>query len=229
MDKKDVLKSLAEIANEFDKQGAFKSANVVTDVMKRVSQTAWWQNEAGEPMYSPEAIRAEENYVPEYDPDVYNDRDDYGDVEAEARSEQFQDLYDLWASGQPDMKVVQQAYNDKLWADARADAAQHIEKMKNDPWKKHDFNEDQYLRNKYGVSDNPDLKDDLEQLILVQSPHRDWSGDPDTMHDVLDAVKQAILSGGDIKATIESVPAANTQGYAYQGPEDLGWDGGRED
>lgn len=226
MDKKDVLKSLAEIADEFDNQGAFKSANVITQVMKRVSQTAWWQNEAGEPMYSPEAIRAEENYVPEHDPDMYDDRD-YDDGEAEARSEQFQDLYDLWASGQPDMEVVQQAYKDKLWADARAQAAPEIEirKQRNPE----DFNEELYLRNKFCLSDNPDLKDNLEQMILVQSPHRDWSGDPDTMHDVLDAVKKAILSGGDIKAAIESVPVSNSQGYAYEGPEDLGWDGGRED
>ena len=226
MNKKDVLKSLAEIADEFDNQGAFKSANVITQVMKRVSQTAWWQNEAGEPMYSPEAIHAEENYVPEHDPDMYDDRD-YDDGEAEARSEQFQDLYDLWASGQPDMEVVQQAYKDKLWADARAQAAPEIEirKQRNPE----DFNEELYLRNKFWLSDNPDLKDNLEQMILVQSPHRDWSGDPDTMHDVLDAVKQAILSGGDIKAAIESVPAANTQGYAYEGREDLGWDGGHED
>jgi hypothetical protein len=33
----------------------------------------WWQNEAGEPMYSPEAIWAEERYVREFEPDY----DDY--------------------------------------------------------------------------------------------------------------------------------------------------------
>ena len=35
----------------------------------------WWQNEAGEPMYSPEAIRAEERYAIEREPDY--DFDDY--------------------------------------------------------------------------------------------------------------------------------------------------------
>jgi hypothetical protein len=35
----------------------------------------WWTNEAGEPMYSPEQIRAEESYEP--DPNDAYDEDDY--------------------------------------------------------------------------------------------------------------------------------------------------------
>lgn len=39
---------------------------------------AWWQNEAGEPMYSPEQIRAEESWTP--DPyDEYEDDFSYFD------------------------------------------------------------------------------------------------------------------------------------------------------
>ena len=37
---------------------------------------SWWQNEAGEPMYSPEAIRAEEMADSEYEPE-YDDFCDY--------------------------------------------------------------------------------------------------------------------------------------------------------
>tara|TARA_R110000868_G_scaffold362421_1_gene624552 strand:+ start:202 stop:396 length:195 start_codon:yes stop_codon:yes gene_type:complete len=38
---------------------------------------SWWQNEAGEPMFSPEAIRAEERADSEYEPEY----DDYGDFD----------------------------------------------------------------------------------------------------------------------------------------------------
>jgi hypothetical protein len=38
MKKFDLLQNLSDIANELDQQGAFKSASVITDVMKRVSQ-----------------------------------------------------------------------------------------------------------------------------------------------------------------------------------------------
>jgi hypothetical protein len=34
---------------------------------------AWWQNEAGEPMYSPEQIRAEEQADLEREPDIDDD------------------------------------------------------------------------------------------------------------------------------------------------------------
>ena len=62
MNRKRVLADLAAVANMLDTQGSYKEANVVTEVMKRVANRPWWQNEAGEPIASPEAIRAEENY-----------------------------------------------------------------------------------------------------------------------------------------------------------------------
>jgi len=52
----------------------------------KTAQRRWWENEAGEPMYSPEAIRAEESYEPEYDPDQFlsDDRDNFdNDVDEE--------------------------------------------------------------------------------------------------------------------------------------------------
>lgn len=233
MNKKDVLKSLAEIADEFDNQGAFKSANVITQVMKRVSNTPWWQNEAGEPMYSPEAIRAEERAMSEPPPDDGSDgwwdaHGDNGRFDGEELTAKFNDVYDYWASQQPDIEALEAQYADNLMKEAVAKASPEIERRKQ---LYPDFDAERYLANQYWSLMNPDLKSDLEQFILAYSPHQDWSGDPDTMHNILDAAKAAILGGADragIQAAVDSVPAGNKYSQ-YEGPEDLGWDGGRED
>lgn len=191
MNKREVLVKLAAIANKLDAKGAHSSASALTDVMRRVSQAnPWWQNESGEPMYSPEAIRAEESADSRYDGDRHDDDYSYqDDGRAEEQSERFQGVFDNWASSQEDLSVLQQKVNG-------------------------------------------DLRDMLEQYILEtpNSNHQTtWWNDPDTMHDVLDAAKIAILNDTDIMQAINSVPAEGQQGYQYEGPEDFGWDGGRED
>lgn len=79
---------------------------------------------------------------------------------------------------------------------------------------------------------NTDLREILESYILdtPNSKHQStWFDDPDTMHNVLDAAKNAMLSGTDVMEAINSVPAEGQHRQQYEGPEDLGWDGGRED
>lgn len=226
MNKKEVLVSLAAIANGLDAQGEHNSASALTDVMRRVSQsTPWWQNEAGEPMYSPEAIRAEENFQPDYDPYVNLDgRYDSDDGTGEAQTERFNEIYDYWASQQPDMELLQAQYADNLMKEAMAQASPEIEMRKQ---RFPNFDGERYLTNKYWSLMNPDLKSDLEQFVLANSHHKNWSGDPDTIHDILDAAKAAILNGADragIQVVVNSV-LGGEPGY-YKGPEDFG---GRED
>lgn len=227
MNKKKVLADLAAVANMLDTQGSYKEANVVTEVMKRVANRPWWQNEAGEPMYSPEAIRAEENYTPEYDPDAYlSDRDrDFDDGLGEMLQDRFEGVYENWASHQKDLPVVEQKMHDDKWSAHQQSSAPEIEKrQKQYP---DTFNPDQYLKNTWFA---PEFKGDVAELIFSpQSVHKDTRfEDPDTLHNILDAAKAAVMNGTDILAAINSVPAEGQYG-GYEGPEDFGWDGGRED
>jgi len=68
--KSSLLVNLLRCSNSLDSSGFYKEADELT----KLAQRPWWQNEAGEPLYSPEAIRAEENAdsEPYYD---YDDRD----------------------------------------------------------------------------------------------------------------------------------------------------------
>lgn len=189
MNKKEVLIRLAAIANKLDEKGAHNSASALTDVMRKVSQAnPWWQNKAGEPLYNPKAISAEESTS--YGENRYDDDNDYqDDGRAERQSERFQDVFENWASHQKDLPVLQQKVN-------------------------------------------TDLQDMLEQYILgtpISKHQTTWWNDPDTMHDVLDAAKIAILNDTDIMQAINSVPAEGQQNYQHYGSEDFGWDGGRED
>lgn len=79
MNKTNVMKSLVRIANKLDERGMTKEADAITDVATRVAQHSWWQNEAGEPLYSPEAIRAEERdwSEPDFDDDGYDYPEEY--------------------------------------------------------------------------------------------------------------------------------------------------------
>jgi hypothetical protein len=65
-------KNLIATANYLNKIGCKKSAKEVANIAKRIAQYPWWQNDAGEPMYSPEAIRTEERSDADYEPDPDN-------------------------------------------------------------------------------------------------------------------------------------------------------------
>jgi hypothetical protein len=90
MHKKLVLANLAAVANRLDERGIHDGADALTQVMQRISQNAWWQNDAGEPMYSPEAIRSEERADSEreydQDPGDYNSRHDFEEEEPALKS-----------------------------------------------------------------------------------------------------------------------------------------------
>lgn len=71
----------------------------------RWAQRAWWENEAGEPMYSPEAIRAEEladfDHEPDYDQDMYRQLDREAD-EYERLQEKLRELVETYFEQSPD-------------------------------------------------------------------------------------------------------------------------------
>lgn len=225
MNKKTVLADLAAVANMLDEHGAHEDADVVTDVMERVSQT-WWQNDAGEPMYSPEAIRAEEraDSEREYNPDDYlhDERHSMEDDRAEEQGHNYEDVFDNWAASQQDLPMIEQKLKENEWAKHQQNHAGDIEQRKQ---KFPDtFNEEQYLKNNWF---EPDLKSTLEGYILGNSSsvHRDtWFDDPDTMHNILDAAKSAIINGTDIMSAVNSIPA-NGQDTHYPEREDFGWGG----
>lgn len=85
-------------ASILDELGFYKEAD---QVIKLAQNRSWWQNEAGEPMYSPEAIRAEESHQhePEYDPDSFlsEGKDDDDGWE---QSDLYNDIFDHWAKNQ---------------------------------------------------------------------------------------------------------------------------------
>lgn len=234
MDRKNVLINLAAIANKLDKHGAYREANVLTGVMKRVSQTPWWQNEAAEPMYSPDAIRAEESYMPDpedfADPDNDNRWMNADDGKAEARSDRFRDVYRAWLPYQSDLSVLQKKIDDDARNQHMQKGLSHLENYKNSP---NFMGEEEWMKKLERESPrNTDLREILESYILdtPNSKHQStWFDDPDTMHNVLDAAKNAMLSGTDVMEAINSVPAEGQHRQQYEGPEDLGWDGGRED
>lgn len=234
MNKKQILASLAAIANSLDAQGEHNSASALTDVMRRVSQsTPWWQNDAGEPLYSPEAIRTEERASDDYryEPDDYDrtDEDDFDDGTGEMLADRFNDIYNNWASHQEDLPAVEQKMYEDAWNAHLQQSAPHIEKMqskyKGDPDL---FDADRYLVNTW--HGHPEFKDVAELIFSPKSVHRGTRfEDPDTLHNILDAAKAAVINGTDVLAAINSVPAEGQHGRQYEGPEDFGWDGGRED
>lgn len=230
MNQKQVLINLAAIANVLDEHKAYVYANSVTQVMKRVAQQhPWWQNEAGEPMYSPEAIRAEEAYVPEPDDILDNDRDDFDDGTGDMLAGRYEDIYNNWASYQEDLQAVDQKILDDKRNRHMQKGLEHLEKYKNH----YSFmGEDEWMKKLEREMPNyVDFKDDVSELIFSpESIHREtYFEDPDTLHNILDAAKAAVINGTDMLAAINSVPAEGQHGSQYEGPEDLGWDGGRED
>lgn len=239
MNKKQILASLAAIANNLDAQGAHSSASALTDVMRRVSQsTPWWQNEAGEPLYSPDAIRAEERASEDYryEPDDFlNDDYDPEDGWAEEQSERFQGVFDNWVASQPDLdKVVQhfisgeqsqymQANGEKLALEAEKTRQRIIQQSGEDT-----FDEKRFYDTRMPHAQGFDLRGWMEDQILANpnSHHQmTWGEDPDTMHNVLDAVKQAMINNTNIMDAINSVPAEGQSGHQYEGREDFGWGG----
>lgn len=232
-----VLRDLYSCANELDSKELFAEADAVSLVMKKLAQYGPY-NEAGEPIMSGEdwarEQRADEQsaWERQFDED---DRDDPRHMaendRAEEQSEKFQDLFDLWASEQNPEELQYATANyvtgaKQAWMDSQASEIAMRQQRYPDT-----FDVNQYINNKMPLGlKHFDLKEAAEYWILgnKQSQHQNWFNDPDTMHEVLDAIKNAMLSGGDIMSAINSVPAEGQDSY-YEGPEDFGWDGGREE
>lgn len=247
MNQKQVLINLAAIANALDERKAYAYANAITQVMKRVAQQPmdddylsrpWWQNEAGEPMYSPEAIRAEERASEDYryEPDDFlNDDYDPEDGWAEEQSERFQGVFDNWAASQPDLdKAIQNFIHAEqsryMWGNGQQleleaqKARQRIIQQSGEDT----FDEKKFYDTRIPHAQGFDLRGWMEDQILANSnSHHQttWDGEPDTMHDILDAVKQAMIKNTNIMDAINSVPAVGSGQQHYEGREDFGWGG----
>lgn len=85
-----------------------KNSSVLNAMLKKYATRAWWENEAGEPMYSPEAIRAEERAdsetEPEYDEPTYrsHDRDSSYVSYVEGLQDKLENLIEEYLGNSPD-------------------------------------------------------------------------------------------------------------------------------
>lgn len=224
-----IVRQLIQIANALDNKQMFVEADVVTEVMEKVAQSPF--NEAGEPIMTAEQWRREQDIDSdprnhEFDPDDYRPSAD--DEFAERQSEAFEQVFNLWAEAQDDLdKVVQTWIGDQqgAWQQEHAPIIEQRKQQYPDT-----FDPESYIRNKMPYAAyNFDLKDEAEQWILANpaSQHRDWdTDDPDTMHQVLDALKQAILNHESPMTAINSVPATGSSaGDHHNYREDFGWGG----
>lgn len=230
MNKKQVLANIAAVANRLDERGRYSDANELTKIMGRIANSSfdeeftptrpWWQNEAGEPLYSPEAIRAEEMAGGErgHDPEEYDGSDiDYnGYDDDDGFHEFFKSTYQDWEPRQKDLDTVEQMYTENQKHDFLKQWGPEIEKRKLEY--PESFDEARFIANTFRPNTfSGDMERILDQLD-------DGGLDPEDMYRALDVAKNAVLSGVDITEAVTSfLKSGSYGGPNYQ--EDFGYFG----